>query len=85
MTFKLRQERINLRELIPHIGPLTYRNPSKVIFGTYRFSCGYSLSSRIAWKFRGGAESTKTCRECKSCDEYETREDKEGLPPLMRK
>ena len=34
-----KQERIKLRERIPSYRPYTHRNPSKVIFGTYQFSC----------------------------------------------
>ena len=61
----------------------SHRNPAKVILERTGFPA-YNISSRVAWKFRGG-ENCKTCRECGSCDECETKENKEGLFRLNAK
>ena len=62
----------------PHIGPILIVIPLKLVLERTGFPAD-NISSRVAWKFRGGV---KTCREYGRCDECETREDKEGLSSL---
>ena len=50
------QERINLRELIPHIGPLPIVIPLKLFLERVGFPAD-DISSRVAWKFRGGVKA----------------------------
>ena len=61
----------------------SHRNPAKVILERTGFPA-YNISLRVAWTFRGG-ENCKTFRECGSCDECETKENKEGLFRLNAK
>ena len=69
-----------LRELIPHIGPLPIVIPPKIFLERVGFPAD-NISSRVAWKNK----STKACWEGESCDECKTREDKEGLSSLNGK
>ena len=53
-----RHERIKLRELIPHIGPLPIVIPQKLFLE--RIGCpADNVSSRVAWKLRGGVKVQK--------------------------
>ena len=74
------KQRIKVRERIPHVGPIPIVIPLKLFLKPIGFSAD-SISSRVAWKFRGGAkvQNMSAVRECRSCDGCETREDKEGL------
>ena len=74
------QERIKASELIPHIGPLRI-----VIFGTCRFYItADNISSRVAWKFRGGVKAQKHVGSAGVAINAK-REDKEGLSSLNAK
>ena len=47
-----------LRELIPHKGPITIVIPLKLFFERIGFP-GDNISSRVAWKLRGGIKVQK--------------------------
>ena len=47
-----------LRELIPHIGPLPIVIPPKIFLERVGFPAD-NISSRVAWKFRGGIKVQK--------------------------
>ena len=47
-----------LRELIPHIGPLPIEIPPKIFLERVGFAAD-NISSRVAWKFRGGIKVQK--------------------------
>ena len=53
-----RHNRIKLKELIPHIGPLPIVIPQKLLLE--RIGCpADNVSSRVAWKLRGGVKVQK--------------------------
>ena len=45
-------------ELIPHIGPLRIVIPLKLVLERVGFTAD-NISSRVAWKFRGGVKVQK--------------------------
>ena len=74
------QERIKLRELITHIGPIPIVIPLKLFLERARLPAD-TFPCALRGSFVEGRKC-KTSRECGSCDECETREDKEGLSSL---
>ena len=54
MTFKLRQEDINLRELIPHIGPLPIVIPPKLLLERTSFPADIAFPRALRGSFVEG-------------------------------
>ena len=59
MTFKLRQERINLRELIPHIGPLPSVIPPKLFLERTGFPADIVFRRALRGSFLEGRKVQK--------------------------
>ena len=82
-----RHDRIKLRELIPHlyIGPLPIVIPLKLFLE--RIGCpADNVSSRVAWKLRGGMKVQKRVGSAGVAkNAIHTREDKDGLSTLNAK
>ena len=74
------QERIKFRERITHIGPIPIVIPLKLFLERAGLPAD-NISSRVAWKFRGGAK-VQNMSGVREFNESETREDKEGLSSL---
>ena len=85
------QERIKLRELLPHIGPFPIVIPLSY-FRSYWFSAAKETSfppeddifSRVAWKFRGGAKVQKHVRRARVLFNAKQERIKRIYPLLMR-
>ena len=80
-----RHNRIKLKELIPHIGPLPIVIPLKLFLE--RIGCpADNVSSRVAWKLRGGMKVQKRVGSAGVAkNAIHTREDKDGLSTLNAK
>ena len=78
-----RHERIKLRELIPHIGPLPIVIPLKLFLE--RIGCpADNVSSRVAWKLRGGVKVQKRVGSAGVAKNAKQERIKRVYPLLMR-
>ena len=78
------QERIKLREWIPHIGrPSTHCNPSKVILERVGFPAD-NISSSFAWNFREGVVVQKHVGSARVAMNAKQERMKRVYPLLMR-